>query len=82
MLWGLAAAGLWGSATGCVETAECTATLGCPGDEVCYEYRCRVRCEDASQCLPGQVCAPCQQIKGTHDPGKCFGEDLNACVEK
>lgn len=65
----------------CVETAECNAAVTCPASQVCYEYECRVRCETAAQCGESQVCAPCQTIAGTHDQGKCFGADLNACVD-
>ncbi|TDP73618.1 hypothetical protein DFR33_106262 [Bradymonas sediminis] len=69
-------------APACVDTAECNATVSCPGGEVCFEYECRPRCESAAQCPADQVCSPCQTISGTHDQGKCFGADLSACVDE
>jgi hypothetical protein len=71
----------WGGA-GCVDTAECNAAVTCPGDDVCYEYRCRERCETDAQCAEDQICEPCRPIAGTNDQGKCFGRDLNACVQE
>lgn len=85
---GLGLAGVWAvvflfaaGVTSCVETAECNAAVTCPSGMVCYEYECRIACESQAQCPEEQVCAPCLTISGTHDQGKCFGADLNACVD-
>lgn len=69
-------------ASGCVDTAECNASVTCPAGKVCYEYECHIRCESSAQCGEEQVCAPCQTISGTHDQGKCFGADLKACIDE
>lgn len=68
----------WSS--GCVETAECNATVECPSDEVCYQFRCRTKCDSQDQCAADEQCAPCKPAGSSDEQGKCFGEDLSACV--
>jgi hypothetical protein len=67
-------------APGCVDTAECNATVSCPKQEVCYAYTCRAICETQSQCSDGEACRSCMDGATGGDDGECFGEDLQACV--
>lgn len=64
---------------GCVETAECNATVSCPDQQVCYEYTCREVCETQQDCAAAESCTPCMPA-GTAGEGACFGEELDACV--
>ncbi|QDG49822.1 hypothetical protein FIV42_03425 [Persicimonas caeni] len=65
--------------SGCVETAECNATVSCPDEQVCYEYTCRDTCQTDAECSTAETCAPC--IGGAvGGEGKCFGEEQNACI--
>ena len=74
----MACAGL--ALVGCVETAECNATVDCPGDEVCYEFTCRLPCEKDDDCEAEQACLACQPSGAAEDVDKCFGDDRKACV--
>ena len=66
--------------SGCVETAECNATVSCPDQQVCYEYTCREACQAQQDCAEAQSCTPCMAEGAADDEGQCFGEDLSACV--
>ncbi|MFP4600018.1 MAG: hypothetical protein ACOC9W_02020 [Persicimonas sp.] len=66
--------------TGCVESAECNATVRCPDDEVCYDYECRAVCESADECAASEQCAPCMPDGASGDRDHCFGSELNACI--
>ncbi len=77
------AVGLWSlGAPGCVQTAECNATVHCPSAQVCYQYQCRPKCDTQQQCASDEVCTPCKPAGSSNDQGECFGEDLRACVPK
>jgi hypothetical protein len=83
LLWVAAAlalvAVLW-AAGGCVETAECNATVRCPDQQVCYDYECRPICESNSECDGDRQCTPCIAESGSDDQGHCFGREVNACM--
>lgn len=68
---------LW---AGCVETAECNATVRCPDQQVCYDYECRPICESASECDGDHQCVACISESGSDEQGHCFGREVNACM--
>lgn len=66
--------------SGCVETAECDATVPCDDGQICYDYECRVTCELDDECGSGSVCAPCQQDDAEGTVDHCFEATVFACV--
>lgn len=80
-VWGCAAAlvAMW-LAAGCVETAECNATVPCPDGDICYDYECRSVCEQDRECGDGTRCVACMADDAPDDQGHCFGSEARACV--
>ena len=37
-------------------TSMCIDNSDCSGDQICFQHACRLECDDASNCLPGEVC--------------------------
>lgn len=66
------------AAAGCVETAECNATVDCPDSQVCFEFVCRQPCETSDECDGDETCTPCQPAGAVEN--RCFGREANACV--
>jgi hypothetical protein len=68
------------STLGCVETAECDATVPCEEGDRCYDYECHPICEVDSDCGRGAICVPCMQddAEGTID--HCFEATESVCV--
>jgi hypothetical protein len=67
-------------AGGCVQTAECDATVPCPDGERCYDYECHTICADDTECGGGAVCLPCQQDDSEGTVDHCFEATDNVCV--
>lgn len=67
-------------ASGCVETAECNATVRCPGEQICYDFECRLVCEAEADCEHDERCAACIPDDASDDQGHCFGVEERACV--
>ncbi len=67
---------VWGSATSCVETAECDQTSPCREDgTICFDYECLDVCEEDTDCDANEQCASCLAQDA------CFGQSSRACVE-
>jgi hypothetical protein len=63
---------------GCVETAECNESVRCSEGTICYEYRCRPRCDGAATCARGEICRPCMDPATEEE--HCFGRQGSACL--
>jgi hypothetical protein len=73
LFWALLLGGV-----GCVQTAECNESTGCPESEVCYRFSCRAICQTDASCGGGMTCRPCQDPD--EDTNHCFGRRVRACV--
>ncbi len=62
----------------CVETAECNESVRCSEGTICYEYRCRPRCDGAATCPRGEICRPC--MDPATEESHCFGRQASACL--
>lgn len=63
----------------CVETAECDESVGCPGDQVCFEYICRASC-DQQECSEGFSCEACIFADDNRIVNRCIGSVGLACL--
>ena len=63
---------------GCVETAECNESVRCSQGTICYEYRCRPRCDGAAACPREEICRPC--MDPATEENHCFGRQGSACL--
>jgi hypothetical protein len=66
--------------TGCVQTAECNASVRCPDGEVCFDYVCRQRCQADRDCANSQACISCDDRQGERGQNVCFGQSVRACI--
>lgn len=78
---GVVAVWSWLVAAGCVTTAECDEYVDCDDGAVCYQSRCLPECEGDDDCDEGESCVSCYPQEGdSSGPGRCFGQQANACV--
>lgn len=71
-----------GAGAGCVNTAECDASVPCDDGEVCYDYVCRAACGSDEDCGTSLFCAPCNQDDADGAIDHCFLSDEFACIPR